>query len=44
MKARMFIYFRVCKGLSSDDVRGARGTVFQELVTAGSWFRNRRFC
>ena len=31
MKNKMFIYFRVCKGLSNDDVGGARGTVFQEI-------------
>ena len=25
------MYFLVCKGLSNDDVRVARGTVFQEV-------------
>ena len=40
MKTKMFICFLACKGLSNDDVGGARGTVFQEIDAAGSWFQN----
>ena len=33
MKNTIFTYFPVCKGLSNDDVEGARGIVLQELVS-----------
>ena len=31
MKNTIFIFFFACKGLSNDEIGGARGTVFQEI-------------
>ena len=36
--------FLVCKGLSDDDVGAASKGHSISGDTAGSWFRNRRFC
>ena len=37
----MYEYVLVCRGLSTDDVGAARrGTVFQEVGKAGTWFKN----
>ena len=36
------VHFRVCKGLSNDDVGVARGTVFQE-IRPGAGFKTGNF-
>ena len=42
MKNKITTYFPVCKQLSSDDVGGARGTVFQE-IRPGAGFKTGDF-
>ena len=42
IEKKLSIYFLVCKGLTIDDVRVARGTVFQE-IRPGAGFETGHF-